>query len=297
MTTSTLDAPTLAPVRQTEQDAIAFNLKDFAQEMLESVTRAIRDFLMQCKYAWSAKRLPKAEWENIKQVLGWNSQTATPYIKVWQWISDLKINADNLELLDINTIKSLCCDRYLDVWYQLQSKRMVVGDVRSLMADINKSLKKSKEPPKVFEYQQSKYGEDGDGRVIIRLEDATTGAELERQFKQSGKLSLATFFKELLRRPSIDEQALAQQELDTYIDEQMLELPVDIKAELEKEDRINELTADFRKALNAITELDEDGHKEDSPEMVSAIREKIAIARELRMYGVHPVERSYCTPQ
>ena len=243
---------TLAPERLTGQDAIAKSSKSFLAEILEQASEATRSFLRKCKNIWEAKQLPKHEWREIKQMLGWSSHTANPYIKIWQWISDLQINSYNLELLDINTIKSLCCDRYLEIWHQLQSSRMVVEDVRSLMTDINKSLKKPKEPPKAIEYQQTKYGEDGDGRVIIRLEDAATGTELERQFKESGKLSLAMFLKELLRRPMIDEQVLAQQELDTYIEGQLPELPPDVQADIAREDRIRELTVELRQVIQAI---------------------------------------------
>ena len=284
---------TLAAPVEIDQQAIAENPKHFFQEILESACSATRDFLRQCKNIWEAKQLPKGEWNEIKQLLGWNSHTANPYVKIWQWISDLKINSYNLELLDINTIKSLCSDRYLEVWHQLQSSRMVVEDVRSLMADINKSLKKPTEPPKVFEYQQSKYGEDGDGRVIIRLEDAATGVELERQFKQSGKPSLAMFFKELLRRPTVDEQVLAQQELDAYIDEQQPELPPDVQAEIAKEDRIRELTVELRQVSQALADFKSAGYREDTCPLAVVVDRKSTILRELLLCGVVPDERSY----
>jgi hypothetical protein len=283
---------TLPFARPIEQPAIAKYPKSFLDEVLESACSATRDFLRQCKNIWEAKQLSKSEWHEIKQLLGWNGHTANPYIKIWQWISDLKINSYNLELLDINTIKSLCADKYLEVWHRIQTSRISVEDARAMMADINRATKKPKEPPKVFEYQQSKYGEDGDGRVIIRLEDAATGAEIERQFKESGKLSLAMFFQELLRRPTIDEQVLAQGELNTYIDEQMPELPDDIKEAIAREDRITELTASLRKVNKAIASLIDEGYDDDSLPVVSAREGKEAIVRELRLYGVAPVERN-----
>lgn len=282
MTTVTLD-------RVLDQDTIVNQPKDFIQEILESACSATRNFLRQCKNIWEAKQLPKSEWMEIKQLLGWSSHTANSYSKIWQWISDLKINSYNLELLDINTIKSLCSDKYLDVWYQIQSSRMVVDDVRSMMADINKSLKVVNEPPKALEWEKDKHG---DRRLVIRLEDPDTGAEIEKQFKESGKLTVSMFLIELLRRPTVDEQVLAQQELNTYIDEQIPELPDDIKADIAKEDRITELTASLRKVNKAIDLLIDDGHEDNSYPLISAREGKDAIVMELRTYGVIPHERT-----
>ncbi|MCC5616353.1 hypothetical protein LC605_15000 [Nostoc sp. CHAB 5836] len=273
---------TLPLERPIEQGAIANSSKSFLTQILEQATQATRSFLQSCKNIWEAKQLPKSEWDEIKQMLGWNNHTANPYIKIWEWISDSKVSPYNLELLDINTIKSLCSDKYLDIWYQLQSSRMVVKDVRALMTDINKSLKVAKKPLKVLEWEQNKYGEDGDARLIIRLEDRDTGVELERQFKESGKVSVSLFLKELLRRPTVDEQVMAQQEFNTYIQQQQPELPP------AKVDRITELTANLRKIDHEIAVLIEDGYGEDTLPLVFARKGKSAIARELAMYGVRP---------
>ncbi|MCC5619432.1 hypothetical protein LC605_31105 [Nostoc sp. CHAB 5836] len=271
---------TLALDQAIEQGAIANSDKSFLTQILEQATQATRSFLESCKNIWEAKQLPKSEWDEIKQMLGWNNHTANPYIKIWEWISDSKVSPYNLELLDINTIKSLCSDKYLDIWYQLQSSRMVVKDVRALMTDINKSLKVAKKPAKVLEWEQNKYGEDGDARLIIRLEDRDTGVELERQFKESGKVSVSLFLKELLRRPTVDEQVMALQEFNTYIQDQQPELPP------AKVDRITELTANLRKIDHEIAVLIEDGSGEDTLPLVFARKGKSAIARELAMYGV-----------
>ncbi|MDZ8104705.1 MAG: hypothetical protein RM338_03655 [Nostoc sp. DedQUE12a] len=59
------------------------------------------------------------EWQQARELLQWNTHTANAYLKIGQWIADLKINSYNLELLDTNTIKTLCRNKYLEVWYLL----------------------------------------------------------------------------------------------------------------------------------------------------------------------------------
>jgi len=284
---------TTLPLERPIQQATTLNSsKSFLTEILEQATSATRSFLRECKNIWEAKQLSKSEWREIKQMLGWNNSTANPYIKVWQWISNLKVNTYNLELLDINTIKSLCCDRYLEIWHQLQSARMVVEDVRRQMADINKSDKALKKPPKALEWEQNKYGDDSDARLVIRLEDPIIGVELEKRFNESGKVSVSSFFKELLRRPSLDEQVLAQQELDAYI-EQQPELPPDIQAQIAREDRISELTAELRQVSQAIADFKSAGYKEDTHPLAVVVNRKAAVLRELWLNGIVPDERSY----
>ncbi|MDZ8104706.1 MAG: hypothetical protein RM338_03660 [Nostoc sp. DedQUE12a] len=63
------------------------------------------------------------------------------------------------------------------------------------MLDIDKQLRKLKEPPKVLQWQN----QNGESRLTIRLEDEDAGVEFERQFKESGKVSVSLFLRELLR--------------------------------------------------------------------------------------------------
>jgi hypothetical protein len=282
--------PTVTSVDLLDQAAIANSFKDSFDEILELLCSGTRSFLNQCERIWKAKQLSKEEWAKIKQVLGWTDQTATPYIKVWDWIRRCNINTCNLELLDSRTLMSLCHKRYEDIWNWLQSRRMTVQESRELMADINKTLKKPKKVPKVLEWEKDR---DGFERLVIRLESPDTGSKLEKRFRESGEVSISAFLEVLMERSTLDEQVVAQHEFGGYLEQQVQELPKDIQAEIAKEELIHQLNADYSR-LSA--DMATYHHRQDPTEtmMYNQIsQERELVVQQLASFGLTPIPRKF----
>lgn len=281
---------TVTSVDSLDQAAIANSFKDSFDEILELCCSGTRSFLNQCEKVWKAKQLSKEKWGKIKQALGWTDQTATPYIKVWDWVQRCNINTYNLELLDSRTLTSLCHKKYEDVWNWLQSRRMTVQESRELMADINKILKKPKKVPKVLEWEKDK---DGFERLVIRLENPDTGAKLEKRFRESGEVSISAFLEVLMERPTLDEQVVAQHEFGGYLDQQVQELPESIQAEIAREELIHQLNADYSRLTGDMAKYH---HRQDPTETMmynKAFQERELVVQQLARFGLTPVPRKF----
>ncbi|MFB2768584.1 hypothetical protein ACE1AT_04735 [Pelatocladus sp. BLCC-F211] len=162
-------------------------------------------FIGFCQSVYVAKlKSDRTQWKDARESLGWTSSTATPYAKVGEWLAD--VPEYNLELLDIKTIMSLCCDKYRPVLEQLQQERLMIQEVRSRMSEINAQLKQEKPPKPVMEWRRAK---TGDRSLIIRLEDPEAATELETKFKQSC-LPLPSFIRELLKGESVNARPVVE---------------------------------------------------------------------------------------
>lgn len=287
MTTFAVDPNklTLASLEPINQPAAANSSKTILEELLEASSTATRSFLAQCQKLFEIKQLGTEQWKEAALILEWTSHTANAYLKIGKWIDNLKINTYNLELLDINTIKTLCCDKYLDIWYWLQSQRLAVTEVRISIRDINKQLRKAKEPPKVLQWENN----NGEPRLTIRLEDEDAGLEFEREFKKSGKVCVSFFLRELLRRPTLDEQLIPQQQED-YIEEKSEELPEEIKAAIATEELIHQLNAEYSSLSREIKKFENRLDATETMMYNQAFERREEVKRQLRLYGITPLE-------
>lgn len=191
MTTYTSDLiTTLAADNQIDQEIF----RDL-QKQVQQMTRA---FISMCISAYLAKATcERSELKAMTEALEWTGSTLTPYAKVGQYIVGIEVS--NLELLDCNTIKALCCEKYKPILERLKSERLTVAEVREEMKNINQSVKKEQPAPRVLEWKRRKTGEHS---LIIRLEDVEAGREFEAKLKES-TLPLPLFVRNLLRLISI----------------------------------------------------------------------------------------------
>jgi hypothetical protein len=193
--------PTKLQLVTTGKDKV---FSDLLTQLQQQATQLSRAFISFCQGVYAVKltcglqaepdpSLGRVQWKEVLLKLGWTSTTATPYLKVGEYLTG--IPEENLELLDIKTILSLCCDKYCPILEQLQQERLKVQQVRSLMSEINAQLKEQKPPKPVMEWRRAK---TGDRSLLIRLEDPEAATELEAKFKQSC-LPLPLFIRELLK--------------------------------------------------------------------------------------------------
>ncbi|MBW4687835.1 MAG: hypothetical protein KME40_22670 [Komarekiella atlantica HA4396-MV6] len=191
---------------------------DFFPNIQKQATTLTRAFLSFCQGIYAAKiTSQRKQWRQTKESLGWDSTTETPYAKIGEWF--MGIEPSNLELLDINTLKTLCNEKYRPIIERLQVERLTVKEVRGEMTATNKALKKPASSPPVLEWRRTK----GGSRSLIARLDAEAGAEFEAKYKASGQ-PLPLFVRSLLQRESRQTAAQtlhkAQQEFDAYIQQQ-----------------------------------------------------------------------------
>ncbi|WP_290887726.1 hypothetical protein [Fischerella sp.] len=173
------------------EDKTFFALLTQLQQQAAELTRAFISF---CQGVYVAKlKSDRTQWKEARESLGWASSTATPYAKIGEWLAE--IPEHNLDLLDIKTLMSLCCEKYRPILEQLQQERLMVREVRDRMSEINTQIKEQKPPKPVMEWKRAK---TGDRSLLIRLEDPEAATELEARYKQSC-LPLPSFIRELLK--------------------------------------------------------------------------------------------------
>jgi hypothetical protein len=245
---------TLALDRAIDQQAIANfsenslgddleTLEALLQQHLAELTRVYRKcvetaYLVKTRFENAAisgnpktRRESKAEKEQMLDRRGWTSSVISSLGNVADWL--IEIEPDNLELLDLETIKALSKDRFVSIRDRLNSERLTIVEVREEMAIINKALKPPEEPAKEFDWHRAK---DGSRYAVVQL-DAQVGGEFERELKEHGE-PLALFMREMLRRfktsevrmPLNSDQEtgdmqsdawnLAQQELANHVEDQ-----------------------------------------------------------------------------
>ncbi|HYW18737.1 MAG TPA: hypothetical protein VE956_05365 [Nodularia sp. (in: cyanobacteria)] len=215
--------------------------QDIFSDLQQQVQQMTRAFIQMCLSAYLAKQTCKrSEWKAIEESLEWTAITATPYAKVGEFIVEIELN--NLDLLDCNTIKALCCDRFKPILERLKSERLTVAEVRQEMAAINKSMKKEKRPQGILEWKRAKTGERS---LIICVNDAEAGAEFEGRFKSSC-LPLPWFLRRLLRQQPV-QQDVTWQPASSESATQMLE-------ELAPAEEIAEIEEKIRACYRTITE-------------------------------------------
>jgi len=214
-------------------DQAIFIDQDIFSDFQQQVQQMTRAFIQMCLSAYFAKRSYKRpEWKAIEESLEWTATTATPYAKVGEFIVEIELS--NLDLLDCNTIKALCCDRFKPILERLKSERLTVADVRQEMAAINKSMKKETRPQGLLEWKRAKTGERS---LIICVNDAEAGAEFEGRFKASC-LPLPWFVRHLLRQEPVQPDMTRQpasSESATQMSEQLA--PAEEIAEIEEKIR------------------------------------------------------------
>jgi hypothetical protein len=186
----------------TDLDQIDQEIFSQIQQQAQNMTRA---FIQMCQTVYFAKLTCKrTELKAIQESLEWTATTATSYAKVGEFIAE--IEPSNLDLLDCNTIKALCCDKFQPILERLKSERLTVAEVRQEMTQINKSMKKEKPPQRLLEWKRGKTGErslrSASLSLIICLQDAEAGAEFESRFKASC-LPLPFFIRNLLRQQPV----------------------------------------------------------------------------------------------
>ncbi|MBD2695256.1 MULTISPECIES: hypothetical protein [Anabaena] len=179
----------------TDLDQIDQEIFSQIQQQAQQMTRA---FIQMCQTVYFAKLTCKrTELKAIQESLEWTATTATSYAKVGEFIAE--IEPSNLDLLDCNTIKALCCDKFQLILERLKSERLTVAEVRQEMTQINKSIKKEKPPQRLLEWKREKTGEE---TLIICLQDVEAGLEFESRFKASC-LPLPLFIRDLLRQKPV----------------------------------------------------------------------------------------------
>jgi hypothetical protein len=160
----------------------------------QEATELTRAFIKFCRSVYTAKLTSdRKEWREGKESLAWDKSTANPYSKVGEWL--VSIDPYNLELLDINTIKSLCCEKFKAVLDRLESERLTVVEVREEMKAINEATKKPKQPKPQIEWKTTP---EGERKLTVNDIDADTGDLLESRFKNSGESVLSFFLRRLL---------------------------------------------------------------------------------------------------
>lgn len=181
---------------------------DFLPLVQEQMLEITRGFIGLCQMVVAAKpvkgdtnRQYAKTWKEGIEGLGWLSSTIAPYAKVGSYL--IGIEEYNLELLDINTIKAICCDKFQPIIERLKEERLTVVEVREEMLDINRAIREAKkaDPPPVFKWEKNKFGQD---RLVIFLEDADAGRDFVRQLRESQK-PLPLFFREVMRRPKVED--------------------------------------------------------------------------------------------
>lgn len=216
----------------TALDPIDQQICDQIQKQAQEMTRV---FIQLCQTVYFAKLTCKrTELKTIQESLEWTGTTATSYAKVGEFIAD--IEPSNLDLLDCNTIKALCYEKFQPILERLKSERLTLAEVRQEMTQINKSLKKEKPPQRLLEWKREKTGE---GTLIIRLQDVEAGLEFESRFKASC-LPLPLFIRNLLRQQPVQpdiawqaapEESTAQMEEKSVKAEEIAEIENNIYGE------------------------------------------------------------------
>jgi hypothetical protein len=238
----------------------------------------------------------KKQLREIEEAYGWKPNFVNSYAKVGEQLPE---NIANLRLLDFDTLKSLCREKFQPILERLEGEPLTIVEVREEMAEINKALKKPKEPPKQLEWQQSKWGENGDRRLVIRLEDADTGVAFEKQYEQSGEISVAIFIREMLQRPTATEQSAAMAAQPVAIFEALIQ-PTEViviteqssffdspalsdEAEIELQSRLLDR---YQKIDVEIDRLLKDGYDESSYPLSNARSQLKEVILELRSLGI-----------
>ncbi|MEA5581057.1 hypothetical protein VB620_06850 [Nodularia harveyana UHCC-0300] len=168
--------------------------QDVFTDLQKQVQQMTRTFINMCRSAYSAKlNSNRAELKAMQELFGWTGSTLNPYAKVGKYIAEIEIS--NLDLLDCNTIKALCYDKFQPILERLKSERLTVAEVRQEMAEINQEVKKDKPPQQILEWKKRKTGEH---TLIICLQDVETAREFETRLKAS-QIPLPLFIRSLLK--------------------------------------------------------------------------------------------------
>jgi hypothetical protein len=186
----------------------------------------------------------KLERKEVEKCFGWTSNLVASYSKIFEYIPE---EFHNLLSLDINTIKSLCAEKFRPIIEQLQSDHLTILEVREKMSEINKTTRKPKKPKSNVEWLTGKQGERS---LAIRLDDQETGLEFENQLKAS-TLPLPLFMRSLLKLeiPNAPEPPPQEPEPEPepITVEPVATIPADTQAKIKSDERVFELQAQLRR--------------------------------------------------
>ncbi len=160
------------------------------------------------------RKQARLDRQEIQERYGWTANLVNSFSKVAESLSVVE-DVQNLELLDINTLKSLCSDKFAPIVEQLKSDRLTVVEVRGQMTDINKALKEEQQsqPKPMKQWRRTK-----EGRRFLDLNgiDADTGDEFDAKYKYSC-MPLPLFIRDLLRQWKPDTYVVRQMGEEDYV--------------------------------------------------------------------------------
>lgn len=126
---------------------INFSTSDFVKR----ITAQTREYVETVTWFYHFKNLSeKSEVAALMSDLGWDNTTANRNYSIGKALEAL--SAENLELLDIDTIKVIAQPKYKEIREILQTKRLTTSEVRSILKEYNALKKKNKEPEKAVSW-------------------------------------------------------------------------------------------------------------------------------------------------
>lgn len=301
---------TLPLERTIEQGAIAKNL-GFAQNKLFASTNQAIDFWLEALK--KRDNLPRKEYSEYLDSFGYSNRDASPYIKMADFIrTNLMDFRDAIARLDIRVLIKLPRIRYAPIVEAIK-------EYAPTQKQVNELIKKLPTKPRGYKSAEQRQDEvfelnvpAATGAVIDEVSELSgiskqnvilMGVEILKAIATDGE-NLAeviqAFQERIVRRQAsdeiqdsspddvVDEQELAQQELDAYIEEQQPEIPPNDQTTAPfdfAKNRIAELTTRLQKVETAIALLIEEGHEEESLPLTAARRGREAIVQELDIWG------------